>query len=169
MIAIVHSMYSQSVHALVLNAGSMDNDAGRYCIYNSLIMPHFNYCHLVWGGNIHEGHKLHLLQKKGLRIITNRHFIVHSEPLCKRLRVVKVIDMFEMILWKFYYKLMNNMLLPYFNMLKPSMPLVCDYYGLPNPKIHLPTIRHDFAKQLVQYCLIKLLNNDNEYTTHNKL
>ena len=46
---------------------------------------------------------------------------------------------------------MNNMLPPYFNMLKPNMPLVCDYYGVRNPKIHLPTIRHDFAKQLVQY------------------
>ena len=45
---------------------------------------------------------------------------------------------------------------PYFNMLKPNMPLVCDYYGLCKPKIHLPTIRHDFAKQLVQYCLSKL-------------
>ena len=32
MIAIVHSIYSQSVHALALNAGPMDNDAGRYCI-----------------------------------------------------------------------------------------------------------------------------------------
>ena len=34
-----------------------------------------------------------------------------------------------------------------------------------DPKIHLLTIRHDFAKQLVQYCLIKLLHNDNKYTT----
>ena len=34
MIAIVHSIYSQSVHALALNAGSMDNDAGWYCIRN---------------------------------------------------------------------------------------------------------------------------------------
>ena len=30
------------------------------------------------------------------------------------------------------------------------MPLVCNYYGLRNAKILLPTIRHDFAKQLVQ-------------------
>ena len=30
---------------------------------------------------------------------------------------------------------MNNMLPPYFDMLKPKMPLVCDYYGLRNPKI----------------------------------
>ena len=32
MVAIEYSIYSQSVHALALNAGSMNNDAGRYCI-----------------------------------------------------------------------------------------------------------------------------------------
>ena len=31
MIAIVHSIYSQSVHAPALHAGLMDNDAERYC------------------------------------------------------------------------------------------------------------------------------------------
>ena len=31
MIAIVHSIYSQSVHALALKAGLMDNDAERHC------------------------------------------------------------------------------------------------------------------------------------------
>ena len=33
MIAIVHSIYSQSVHAPALDAGLMDNDAERYCIH----------------------------------------------------------------------------------------------------------------------------------------
>ena len=46
MIAIVHStcIYSQSVPAPALHAGSMDNDAGRYCsidiIINKLKSPH---------------------------------------------------------------------------------------------------------------------------------
>ena len=31
MIAIVHSIHSQSVHAPALDAGLMDNDAERYC------------------------------------------------------------------------------------------------------------------------------------------
>ena len=31
MTAIVHSIYSQSVHAPALDAGLMDNDAERYC------------------------------------------------------------------------------------------------------------------------------------------
>ena len=34
MIAIVHSIYSQSVHAPALDAGLMDNDAERYCTNN---------------------------------------------------------------------------------------------------------------------------------------
>ena len=33
MIAIVYSIYSQSIHAPALDAGLMDNDAERYCIY----------------------------------------------------------------------------------------------------------------------------------------
>ena len=33
MVAIVHSIYSQSVHAPALDAGLMDNDAERYCMY----------------------------------------------------------------------------------------------------------------------------------------
>ena len=31
MIALVHSIYSQSVHAPAQDAGLMDNDAERYC------------------------------------------------------------------------------------------------------------------------------------------
>ena len=34
MIAIVHSIYSQSVHAPARDAGLMDNDAERYCTRN---------------------------------------------------------------------------------------------------------------------------------------
>ena len=34
MIAIMHSIYSQSVHAPAWDAGLMDNDAERYCNQN---------------------------------------------------------------------------------------------------------------------------------------
>ena len=39
MIAIVHSMYSQSVHAPARDAGLMDNDAERYCTYMNYNLP----------------------------------------------------------------------------------------------------------------------------------
>ena len=49
MIAIVHSIYSQSVNASALDAGLgsgrrlMNNDAERYCNYRSWILPGFYY------------------------------------------------------------------------------------------------------------------------------
>ena len=46
-------------------------------LYNSLIMPHFHYCLLTWGSTIKTGHKLHLLQKKALRLFDNSHYIAH--------------------------------------------------------------------------------------------
>ena len=42
MIAIVHSIYSQSVHAPALDAGLMDNDAERYCMYPNTVLNIFN-------------------------------------------------------------------------------------------------------------------------------
>ena len=31
--------------------------------------------------------------------------------------------------------------------MKPSLPVICNYYGIRNPKIHLPPIKHAFAEQ----------------------
>ena len=89
-------------------------------LYNSLIMPHFHYCLLAWGSTIKNGHKLHLLQKKAVRIINNSHYIAHTDPIFKKLHMVKVTDMFRIAIWKFYHKLRNNLLPPYFNYTKPN-------------------------------------------------
>ena len=75
-------------------------------LYNSLIMPHFHYC------PIKNGHKLHLLQKKAVRIINNSHYIAHTDPIFKKLHMVKVTDMFRFAIWKFYYKLRNQFTTP---------------------------------------------------------
>ena len=53
-------------------------------IYNTLMLPHLNYCILAWGLNVTEGHRIHLLQKKALRIITNDDYLAHTEPICKK-------------------------------------------------------------------------------------
>ena len=73
-------------------------------------MPHFHYCLLAWGSIIKNGHKLHLLQKKAVRNINNSHYIAHANPIFKKLHMVKVTDMFRITIWKFYYKLRNNLL-----------------------------------------------------------
>ena len=50
-------------------------------LYNTLILPYFNYCILAWGATISEGNALHPLQKKALRLISNSNYIAHTEPM----------------------------------------------------------------------------------------
>ena len=60
---------------------------------------------------------------------------------------------------------MNNMLPSYFEYMKPVQPVACNYYGIRKPRLHPPIINHEFGEQMVQYCLIKILNEDNHETT----
>ena len=77
---------------------------------------------------IKKKHRLHLLQKKALRIITNSHYIAHSEPIFKAVRCLKITDMFSVAIWKFYFKLMNNKQLNCFSSYKPVLPVVNERY-----------------------------------------
>ena len=129
-------------------------------LYNSLIVPHLNYCILTWGSKILNDHKIHIMQKKALRIITDSDYIAHSEPICKELRLLKVTDMFQLTIRKFYFKLMNNLLPSYFNSMKPKLPELCNVYSIRKPTFHLPVIRHGFSKQLINNKLLELLNTE---------
>ena len=79
-------------------------------LYNTLILPFFNYCILVWGSTISDGNLLHRLQKKALRLISISNYIAHTEPICKNLSLLKLTDMIPVAVWIFYYKLINDQL-----------------------------------------------------------
>ena len=50
-------------------------------IYNSLILPHLNYCILAWG---YDSKRIYKLQKKAIRIISKSKFYSHSHPIFKK-------------------------------------------------------------------------------------
>ena len=112
----------------------------------------------MWGSKIQTNHKLHLLQKKAVRIITNKDYIAHTEPLCKLLNILKATDLFKCSLWTFYYKLTNGQLPAYFDIMLPILPNICNNYSIRLPTFHLPLIKHAFAEQRLDYQLIRMLN-----------
>ena len=105
-----------------------------------------------------------LLQKRALRLITNSRYISQTEPLCKKLRVLKVFDIFYAAIWNFFYKLMHNDLAEYFSTMKPTLPTVCRRYEIRAHVFHLPVIRHTFAERSIRFCFINLLNKDTRST-----
>ena len=77
-------------------------------LYNSLIVPHINYCITAWG--FHRN-RITIIQKKAIRIITASSYISHTEPLFKQLNLLKVEDILTLQELKFYFKY-NQGILP---------------------------------------------------------
>ena len=97
-------------------------------MYYALIIPHFNYCLLAGGSNITAGYKLHLLQKRPSELLMAAITLPILNQSVKKLYVVKLTDIFQISAWKFYYKLSNSLLTSYYNFMKPSLPVICNYY-----------------------------------------
>ena len=98
---------ARSIIGILYRLGNVYPESVLVTIYNTLVLPHFHYCFLLWGSVVKENHSLYLLQKKAPRIITNSDYLAHTEPICKKLTILKISDMFSVAFWKFYYKLMN--------------------------------------------------------------
>ena len=101
-------------------------------IYNVLILPHINYCNMVWG-NCHRTKldKTLLLQKKAVRICTSSPHLSHTNPLFHSLKILKVHDINTLHTVIFTYRYNNKLLPQVFN----------DFFS-PNKTLHpYPTRR----------------------------
>ena len=92
-------------------------------LYNSLIASHLNDGILAWG--IAET-RLEKLQKKAIRLITNSKYIAHTNPLLKRLQLLKIVDIFKLRVLKFYCNLYNGLLVCYLYILMYILTLLLE-------------------------------------------
>ena len=80
-------------------------------VYHSLILSHLQYCTLLWANSYHSHlHKLRLLQKIAIRIISNTDYLAHSSKLFLNLKLLKLDDIMKFKLGTFMYKLKYNKL-----------------------------------------------------------
>jgi len=125
-------------------------------IYNSLINSFLNYGALCWGfPNSH----IFSLQKKAIRIVTKSKYNAHTDPLFKKLHILKLGDIIKRKLYKFYFRYTKNMLPIYFYS-APFVRLPEHLYGTRNALFQLPDIKHKFAENSVRYRLPHLLNEN---------
>ena len=121
-------------------------------LYTSLILCHLNYGVLLWGPKLRVNDKLHILQKKAVRIITSSSYFAHSEPLFKQLRLLKTCDIYKCQLLKFIFKLTHKQLPHYFeqftfifrNQQHNHATRTCQNLSIPN-------VNHEFAKRSKSY------------------
>ena len=94
---------------------------------------------------------------RSIRNVTKSAYTAHTEPLHKEYNILKVQDLYQLAILKFYSKLVNNNLPQYFNAFTPTFSVEHFNYNLRNPTRQLPTIRHEFPRQSLRYKLIATL------------
>ena len=66
-----------------------------------MILTNLSYGIKAWG----FAHKnIYTIQKKAVRIISNSKFNAHSDPIFKRLKLLRIEDIFKLSCLTFYYK-----------------------------------------------------------------
>ena len=123
-------------------------------LYNSLIVPHIKYCIMVWGFQTNRIIK----QKKALRIITLSNYNSHTEPLHKKLSMLKVGDILKLQQLKFYYKYLHNNLPVYLQNWRIIFNYDIHNYDT-RIKNKIYTYKTNFAKKCLRHNLPFLLNN----------
>ena len=128
-------------------------------MYNSLVLPHLQFGLLTWGFKMG---RLDKLQKRAVRIITCQKYNAHTEPLFKKLSLLKLNDLFRLNVLKLYYKF-NNGLLPIYVASLFRYDTGNEHYDLRNENILInPEARTRRGENCIRCYLPRLVNNTNQ-------
>ena len=85
-------------------------------LYNSFILSYLSYGIIIWG-NCYTKYvnSLLKLQKRAVRLCTGSQYLAHTDPIFKRLRLLKVSDLNILQTAIFMFKLRQNLLPCHFN------------------------------------------------------
>ena len=82
----------------------------RLMLYNTLILPHLNYCVTAWG---YQCNRIIKLQKKAIRTVMISPYNAYTEPFFKNLKLLKIQEILTLQTLKIYNTFRNNKL-PYY-------------------------------------------------------
>ena len=107
-------------------------------IYNGLIIPHILYGLKCWGFN---QERILKLQKKAMRIICSSGYLSHSEPLFKKLNVLKIDSMFKLQLLTFCLHIRQKR------------------------NYSVARVKHVFAQKCMRFCIPDIFNKSSSLIT----
>ena len=85
------------------------NSKTSLMLYNAFIQSHLAYCIIVWGGTSAKNlDKLLKQQKRAIRIITHSSYLAHTDPLFKKMKLLKVTDLYKFHISKYVFSQVNH-------------------------------------------------------------
>ena len=78
-------------------------------VYYAHIQPYFSYCLPIWGST-YPTHlqSLFLIQKRAIRLINNKPYLEHTNPLFKQTKIIKFFDFVKLEIASYMYKNRNS-------------------------------------------------------------
>ena len=73
-------------------------------IYYAIFHCHLSYVCTTWGQNLNPKHRISLLQKKAMRIISFAHYDAHNLPIFAKLNIIKFFDLISLCNCLLIYK-----------------------------------------------------------------
>ena len=137
-------------------------------IYNSLVLPHITYGLILWGSKLKRINKL---QKWSVRTIINAKYNEHTEPIMRKLKILKVRDVRILAAIKIFHKYKNGKLPNYFNNMFEALPQNQHSYQLRQRDNRYPTASTIAASQSPRFVIPKIISELGEgikskFTTH---
>ena len=141
--------------SVILDTQTMTN------LYYTMLFPYLSYCHLIWGNaSAYLIDQVLKLQKRAIRIISNVHWLSHTQPLFTERKIMKVNDLFTYFLSLFTFKATKNMFpLSFANAVRINVNSVSLDPNSRRTTAQLPLCRTNIRKNTIIFQCPKLCND----------
>ena len=137
---------------IIIKARKLLNRETLITLYYSFIYPYLQYCNHVWGSTcITFLKKLHVLQKRIVRVIAGAKPREHSEPLFKNLNILSIFQINVYAIGKFMYKVYHRETLNVFISMFKENSSVHRYPTRQASQFHPPLPKKELRKSSLCY------------------
>ena len=128
----------------------------------SLIYSQLNYCNIIWGGAYDTVlEPLFILQKKAIRLISNSHYLEHTAPLFKSLKLLNIYQIFKYNCLLLVHKCTKDNYFPEFKKKLQSSSSFHSHETRNNNQVRVPLEKLKLCQKSFRYISIKLWNDVN--------
>ena len=121
-------------------------------LYFTMILPHIMYCNIIWGNCAKSLlNRIHILQKRAIRIITNSLPQAHTEPLFQKLRLLTVYEINKLVTCSFTYSYINDILPDFLEDCFIQNNTRTVYNTRQSNNFYIPFYRYNVSRRTIRY------------------
>ena len=121
-------------------------------LYFTMILPHIMYCNIVWGNcSNYLLNRIHILQKRAIRIITNSHHQAHTDPLFKKMKLLSVYDINKFVTCTFMYSYNKDILPKFLDNCFTKNNSRNTHSTRQSKHLHIPNYTYKFSRSSIMY------------------